>query len=52
MNRTAPGIATSAAATAMTLAMAAPAAVAQDRHGSYDGDRDGYSSRYDGDRAR
>ncbi len=50
MNRTARRIATSAAATAVTVAMAAPAAVAHDRHGSYDGDRDGYSSRHDGDR--
>ena len=50
MNHTARRVATSAAATAVTVAMAAPVAVAHDRHGSYDGDRDGYSSRHDGDR--
>ena len=50
MNRTARGIAVSAAATVVTLSMAAPAAVAHDGYGSHDGDRDRYSTSYDRDR--
>ena len=52
MDRTAGRIAMTAATTAVTLSMAAPAAMAHERDGSHDGDRDGYSAGYDGDHDR